>query len=201
MPFKLLPLCWNFEQVHLYVTPQEQDLGFPQPSNSPGHKHHWIRKPGIMGTHFPSEDPLGWGTEHGAGVPFSPVRAFMVVISLTLVGCWARGMVLIRLSVPLLPILMWLFLYILSCRKLVILLFRSFSEIVVLYVVVQCVCWRRWAQDLLSLLCWSGPPECDYLNWFFTLQKDSKLQGWAFLGSPHLQGSSSITSFLRKKVY
>ena len=43
-------------------------------------------------------------------------------------------------SLLLFPTPMWPFLYILSCRKPVLLVFRSFSEIVVLYVVVVLVC-------------------------------------------------------------
>ena len=43
-------------------------------------------------------------------------------------------------SLPLLPISIWPFLCILSCRKSVLLVFRSFLEIVVLHLIVALVC-------------------------------------------------------------
>ena len=46
-------------------------------------------------------------------------------------------------SPPLLAVSMWLTLYVLSCRKSVLLVFRSFSEIVVLYVGVVLACFGR----------------------------------------------------------
>ena len=47
------------------------------------------------------------------------------------------------MSLPLLPILMCLFLYIFSGRKSVLLVFRLSSEVVVLYVVVVLVCLKE----------------------------------------------------------
>lgn len=46
-------------------------------------------------------------------------------------------------SLPLLPVLMWLFPYILSCRNSVLLVFRSFSVIAVSYVAVVWGCCGR----------------------------------------------------------
>ena len=61
--------------------------------------------------------------------------------------------------VSFLLILLWPFICILSIRKSVQLVFRSFSGIAVLCVVVWCVCGRKWAQALPTLLSWSGFPK------------------------------------------
>lgn len=100
-----------------------------------------------MGLIFPVQVP--WVGEpsvrHG---PLAPQGASVVVMSLLPVGHYTRGVGCDKTaSLPFLPISMWAFLYILSCRTSVLLIFRLFSERVVVCVVVGwCVPGGRRAQ-------------------------------------------------------
>lgn len=81
-----------------------------------------------MGLIFPVQVP--WVGEpsvrHG---PLAPQGASVVVMSLLPVGHYTRGVGCDKTaSLPFLPISMWAFLYILSCRTSVLLIFRLFSE-------------------------------------------------------------------------
>ena len=82
---------------------------------------------------LPGSDPPGWGDSCGAQAPHSSGKTTAVVISLPLVTCHTEGVDPDQtLFLPLPPVLMWLFLHIISCVKSVLLVFRSFSVIVVL---------------------------------------------------------------------
>lgn len=133
-------------------------LSFPLPCGFPRHMCHWFSKPDIMDTQLPGAGPPGWGALHGTQTPHSSGMASTIALSLPFVSCHTTGVGLVShytmgvgpvwtMSLPLLPVSRWLFLYILSCVRSVLLVFRSFSEILVLHVVVD-----FGAQDLPSTL-------------------------------------------------
>ena len=101
---------------------------FPTAFGSPCPKPCWSSKPGIMEVCLPHARTLGWG---GLGPPHSLVGTSKVVIypSHSLVSLWGCMFWLDHVS-ALFPFPTWPFLYILSCRKSVLLVLRSFSEIV-----------------------------------------------------------------------
>ena len=94
-----------------------------------------------MGVHLPSAGPPGWGPQRGAQTTHASGGTSKVVISLLLTGHCTRKVGSDETeSQPLLPISVWPSLYILSCRRSVLLVFRLFSQIVVLYILVVLVC-------------------------------------------------------------
>lgn len=73
----------------LYVTLQEQGLGFLQPSSSPWHKPCWFPKPDVMEAHLPNGGPLDWGVEHVAGTPCSsPWLCYVSCLWAAAPGVW-----------------------------------------------------------------------------------------------------------------
>ena len=139
-------------------------LGFPQPFSSSGCSPTgfqsqmlwqllyliqvtWQAVPNVSLGHLPWSS----GRTSGVLIPFLPARHH------TWGACsdWAT-------SLPLLPISTCLFLYILSGRKAVLLVFGSFAVIVVLYVVVVlCVRGWRWDRDLHTSPFWPLSFPCE----------------------------------------
>ena len=94
-------------------------------SGSPLSKSHWSSKPDILGACLPGAGPLGLGIL----IPFG--RTSAIVIILPFVGHLPRGVGLDQTASLLpLPMPLWFLLYIFSCRKSFLLVFRLFSLIV-----------------------------------------------------------------------
>ena len=80
----------------------------------------------FWGLIFPVHSSQGWGDQCGAQTPPSLGTTSIIVIILLFVGLPPRSMGLdCTVSSPLLPIFLWFFLYIFSCRQSFLLVFRS----------------------------------------------------------------------------
>ena len=129
---------------------KEYNLGVLQFLRSPRHKPHWFPKPDVMGLLFLVQVP-----QARAQILCTLEMTSTVVISLPLEshcmgsGMWDKSCLDV---VPISPVSMWLFLYIYGCRKSVLLVFRSFSEIIFLYVIVVLVSVRS-CELRIFLLC------------------------------------------------
>ena len=85
-------------------------------------------KPDVLGAHLPSAGPLSWGAQYRAQMLCSLGRTSAIVIILLSVGRLTREVGLdYTMSPPLLPISLWFLIYIFSCGKSFMLVFRSFS--------------------------------------------------------------------------
>lgn len=108
--------------------------------SSPGYKPCWFSKPDVMGAHFPGAGPQVWGAWCGAQTPLlrENLRVCEVPSHLwvAMLGVW----VLMRPHLCPPPVSMCFFLYILSCRRAVLLVFRSFSKRAVAHVAVVLEC-------------------------------------------------------------
>ena len=83
--------------------------------------------------HLLGAGPLGQGAQCVAWTPRSCGRTSAIVIILLFKGHLPRGIGLdYTASLPLLPFLLWFFLYIFSCRESFLLVFESFTYIVTL---------------------------------------------------------------------
>ena len=116
--FQTTPLQWDLEHVRFCTHPLRAYLSFPQPFNPPEHKPRWFSKSDILGPCLPSAGSLSWGAQCGAQTTCSLGRTSVVVIILLFVGHPTQGMGLDCTANPLLlPISLWLFLYVLSCGR------------------------------------------------------------------------------------
>ena len=100
----------------------------------------WPPKPVILGPHLPGVGTMGWGVWCGAQTPYSLERTSIIVMSSCCgpptQGCGSR---LYHVFIP--PThLMWFLLYIFSCRKCFLLVYRLFWLIIALKMVVILVC-------------------------------------------------------------
>ena len=114
-----------------FVCSFESGVSFLQSSSSPVYKPHWLSKPDVLGTHLPSAGPPGWGAQYGSQTLHSLGRTSAIVIILPFVGRLPGGVGIdytaFHLSAHLIVVL-----YIFSCGKAFLLVFGSFSLIVVL---------------------------------------------------------------------
>ena len=97
-----------------------------QPSGSPVCMSHWPSKPDILGACLPSEGPQAGELDVGLGplTPWGePLQSWL---------SWGCESWLYCVS-ALLPILLWFLLYVFCCRSF-LLVFRSFSSIVAIFV-------------------------------------------------------------------
>ena len=119
--FNLLPLGWDSEQVSLCEHHFRVESQIPTAPGSPVIERHWFSKPlrGLI-ILVPRAGVPSVGLE-----PLIPQEGPLSLgYPLLLLGhLW----VLAR-SLPLLPVSMWFFLYIPNCRRVVLLVFRSFAE-------------------------------------------------------------------------
>ena len=129
-PFKLLLLHWDSECVRRCACPFRADLSFLQPSCSPKHKPFWFSKPDVLGAHLPNAGLLGLGAHVGVKTIFG--EKLYNLIFLLFVDHQPRlvGPDYI-MSLLLLPFLCF-HLYVFSCTKSFLLVFKSFSYIVAL---------------------------------------------------------------------
>ena len=119
----------------------EQSLGNIKTFNTHRHKSHWFWKPDIMWLHLPDAISQGWDAWYGVQSSHSSGETSRVVISFLPLDCCSRGVCPGQIaSLPLLPISVWILLSIFSCGKSCLLVFRSFSEIVSLWIVATLVC-------------------------------------------------------------
>lgn len=115
--FKLLPLCWVLEHVSLCVHPLRAESMFPT-ALWHSHMQTLASKPDLLGACFLSAGHLGSGAQRGAQNSCFLEKTFAVVIILSFVVCLAGDVGLDSImSLPLLPVSLWFFLYICSCGK------------------------------------------------------------------------------------
>ena len=137
--FNLLLLCRDQEQVSLWSKSVRKSfkshLSFPQPSSSARHKTPWFSKPSIFkGIYLSGVISLAWKPNVGFD-PLVPQQGPLWLRYPPADGSshWRFGFWLFCVSAP--PtVIMWPLLYIFSCRKSVLLVFRLFSEM------LFCVC-------------------------------------------------------------
>ena len=114
VPFKLLPQCWSSEQVSPSKSmngPFKRICpGLQKPSISLSPNPHWFLQPEVMGTSLPGQ---GFGVGLGPLPPKvqTPQQRYL---SIFIYHMWVGPVH--SSSPPVLPVLMWLLLYILSCR-------------------------------------------------------------------------------------
>lgn len=135
----LLPLCLYSEQVSLHVNLSRTESQFSTALQLFKCRPHWSSKPNIMGLIFLVQVPRGspggtWTPQlhrgHLHSCDISPAS-----------GSRTLGMGSVQTaSLTLLPTLTWHSVYIPSCRKSAVLVFRSFPEIIIARVVVVLVC-------------------------------------------------------------
>ena len=106
----------------LYVPFKSEVSYFPQPSGSCESQSHWYSKLDVLGACL-VQDPWSWGAQCGAQTCCSLWRTSAIVIILLLVNCPLKGMGSDYMgsdytaTLPLLPISLWFFLCIFSCRR------------------------------------------------------------------------------------
>ena len=119
----------------------------------------------LSGGHLSGAGPTGWGAQCGAQTPLSLRGISAMVIILPFVGHLPRVTGLdYTVCLPLLPLSLWFLLYIFSCRKSFLLVFRSFSSIVALYVFVILVCPWEEVSSGSSYSAMLAPPQYCLLN-------------------------------------
>lgn len=142
--FKLLPLCWDLKRV-LCGSLLREESWFPTAAFPDVNSDCFQSR--ILPTPVSSSGEPDWdlGPFFFKGPPhleYSPNCESLL---------WRYGFYCTT-SLPLLPIPMRPFIYILSCRKPVLLVFSSFSEVaVLLYVLVLVFTGKGWAQSLPTL--------------------------------------------------
>ena len=128
-PFKFPLVPWVPECEILYV-PFKSGVCFPQPYWSPESKPHWL-KPNVLRAHSPSAGPSGWHPKQ-VWTLYLLGRTSAIVIILSSVSRLPADVGLdYTMTPPLLPISLCL-LYIFSCRRSSLLIFRLFSLTVAL---------------------------------------------------------------------
>ena len=117
---KLLPLCLDLEWVCMRAL-LESSLRFPSSSGSSRCEPCWFSESDIMEVCLPGEGPQSWGAHCGAQTP-SPEGEPLHLWFLSFL--WVATL---EMWVLLLPFSVHFFLYIHSCRRAVLLVFRFFS--------------------------------------------------------------------------
>lgn len=127
LAFRLLLLPWILEQVTLCVSPLREESLFAAALCL---SWTWaLLALNVPGACPPSAGPSRWGTWGGAWSPHSLGRTSAVVIVLLFVGCLHRVVGLdCTTTPPLLHVLLWFRLCILSWRRSSLLAFRSFLQ-------------------------------------------------------------------------
>lgn len=156
-------MCWGSEWASLCASPSTAEspssLAFLENLTD-------FLKPDIMGAHLSSAGPQA-GRPDEDFYPLHPVEGPLWLWYLLLfVGCSIRVQFLTRLH-PYPSYLSQCGLHILSGRKFVLLIFRSFLGVVILYAVVVLMSMsssRRWAQDLPILPLWFLSPKLEVLR-------------------------------------
>ena len=120
----------------------EQSFSFLLPSSAPGQKPPLFKKPDIMGDHLSRAGPQAWGAWCGAQIPLSLGKTFHICdipscLCVSAPGVWVLTTLCLCSSYLFQCVF---FLYILSCIRAILLVFRSFSERVILCAIVVLVC-------------------------------------------------------------
>ena len=135
--FQITASALGLRVCEILCAPFKNRVYFLQPSGSPESKPHWPSESNVLRAYLPSTWPPGWGAQCGAQIPWDLGRSCAIVTILQFVDYSPVGVSLYDLlSLPLLPILSYFLLYILSCRRSFLLVFKSSSSIVALQIVV-----------------------------------------------------------------
>ena len=158
--FKLLLLCWGSEWASLSTSPSRAES-----HSSQAHLENLtdVLKPDIMRAHLSNAGPQAGRPDVGLISLASVEGSLWLWYLLLFVGCSIRVQFLTRLH-PYPSYLSQCGLHSLTCRKFVLLIFRSFLGVVIYAVVVlmSTSSSRRGAQDPPTLPLWFCP-----LNWKF----------------------------------
>ena len=126
--FKVLLLLRVSEYVRFLCALYKSDLHFPQPFFSPENMFYWLLKSDILGG-----SPSCYGTQCGAWISHSLGEALQLqsfsCLQITYLVVWVLTVLCLHLSFP---IYLWFCLYIFSCRRSFLLVFR-----VLLWIVTQ----------------------------------------------------------------
>ena len=138
--FNLLPLFWNWDQASLCACSSRAESQFLTALWEPP----LVFKPS-KGTHLPGAWPQDWGARYNAWTPCSlgrpPSRWYPTLLlgHLLRVQVWTRSLFLPS-SQTLCGSFLFKFFYSFGCRKAMLLVVRSFSARIALYVAVVLMC-------------------------------------------------------------
>lgn len=124
--FKLLLLYLDLESFEILHSPFQSQVCFPQPSGSSQNKPLWFQKPDVLKGHLPSAG--SWAAE--SQTPQSLGRTSAVVLIPSICGSPSQRFVLTILHFWPPAHFVVVSLYVFSCGKYFLLLFRSLSQTV-----------------------------------------------------------------------